>query len=87
MTLSPVVRVAPRPSPPAERPVAWSEAALVLFIFSVHALPVVAFAAGWLRGEAGTGYATVVAVLCARELFRELRGARRVAHPLAGTRA
>ena len=61
----------------------------MLFIFSVHALPVVAFAAGWIRGDAGAGYATAVALLSARELFRELRapGARWVARFLTGTRA
>lgn len=68
------LRLVPSSSPTrAECSVAWSDIALVGFLFLAHALTVIAYATGWSPDEGAAGYATAVALLCGCELLRELR--------------
>jgi hypothetical protein len=74
MTARSALRLVPSTSPTlAECSVAWGDIALVGFLFLAHALTVFAYAAGWSPDEGTTGYATAVALVCGRELLRELR--------------
>lgn len=68
------LRLVPSTSPPrADCSPAWSDIALLAFLFLTHALSVTSYAAGWSPDEGAAGYATAVALLCGGELLRELR--------------
>lgn len=51
---------------------AGADLGLLAFVFALHAVPVVAFAAGGAWGVGIVGYATAVVLLTARELLHEL---------------
>jgi hypothetical protein len=52
---------------------AWSDVALLAFLLAVHAMPLVALAAGRSWGAVAEGCATVVVLVAGAELVRELR--------------
>ncbi|HYS82240.1 MAG TPA: hypothetical protein VEM76_16145 [Anaeromyxobacteraceae bacterium] len=51
---------------------AGADLGLLAFMFALHALPLVAFAAGGAWGAGIVGYATAVVLLTGRELVHEL---------------
>jgi hypothetical protein len=67
-----VVRAPPEGPRHGEAP-AGADLGLLAFLLALHALPLVAFAAGRDWGAVATGYGAVVVLLLGRELVRELR--------------
>jgi hypothetical protein len=64
---------APPERPPRGGAPAGADLGLLAFLLALHALPLVAFAAGRDWGAVATGYGAVVVLLLGRELVRELR--------------